>query len=103
MGYDDGECVQCRLENHGGNVDTSYRAKMCLECMHFLSKDSPAMDHRLIQVLRGHLVLGEVTCYRCAIGAAEGTRDNHASISFDVSVCKQCCPDKKYRVKEYMW
>jgi len=78
MGYDDGECVICRLELNGGNNSTKNRAIVCLLCIHHLSENSGAVDNRLVSVMKNHLDYGHTTCERCS---------GECTIWFNVSAC----------------
>lgn len=81
MGYDDGECVECRCDLNGGNNSTDLRYNMCLGCLHEVSKDTAAMDHRLLYVLKDHMEYsyGNFKCDRCG---------EDCTVYFNVSVCK---------------
>ncbi len=78
MGYDDGECVICRLQRSGGNIGTRNRATVCLSCIDQTSENSGASDHRLIYVLKEHMECGEHHCELCW---------RPVTIWFDISVC----------------
>lgn len=78
MGYDDGECVECRLERNGGNVEEYARYNLCMGCLHEYAKDSAAMDGRLFHVLKDNMSYG-AACDNC--GCCN-------SIVFEVSACE---------------
>jgi hypothetical protein len=77
MGYDDGECVQCRLE-HGGNRIAINRYNLCMGCLHEYTKTSTRMDGRLMAVLQDNMNLYTV----CSVCKCD------SSIVFNVSVCE---------------
>jgi hypothetical protein len=89
MGYDDGECVECRCENNGGNVHADTRNYICGECLQNISKTTRAMDMRLIRVLKDNMHNGDSTCDRC---------NQTCTLGFSVSVCEE--HDKKVRSDE---
>lgn len=76
MGYDDGECLQCRLIHNGGNTPEYARLDICLGCLHEFAKDSGAVDYRLISVLKENIGSGKCFLCRCR------------SIVFNVSACE---------------
>lgn len=78
MGYDDGECVECRFIYSGGNVPTDNRADVCLACIQHMSFDSAAADGRLVNVLKERFCYGRTSCGRCG---AECT------LYVDISIC----------------
>jgi len=82
MGYDDGECVVCRLNFNGGNTDKQERANVCLGCIHTFSESSHAADNRLIYVLKDRLQCGYGDKIKCEICR------KHCTIWMSISACR---------------
>lgn len=78
MGYDDGECVVCRLENAGGNVGAPNYHEVCLTCLD--ERSGRGLDYRLFAVLKERLELGEQRCALCA---------RKCRLWFNVSMCDE--------------
>jgi len=85
MGYDDGECIQCRLVRDGGNVDAKKRGNLYLSCLHDFSSKSGVVDGRLVQVLKEKMGYGTSNCYLCGQGC---------KIWVDASICDECLPEE---------
>jgi hypothetical protein len=92
MGYDDGECVECRCELNGGNTSEYTRYNICPGCLNEISYYTCAMDYRLLDVLKNNMDLGSNTCDRCT---------QVCTIHYNVSVCQYHYDKRVYDKRVY--
>jgi hypothetical protein len=90
MGYDDGECVQCRLER-GGNNATKRRENICFGCLSELIDKSDNLDYRLLSVLKHNMSTYGDSCYRC---------ETTCKGAVNVSTCDTCAESKSSRKRK---